>query len=698
MSKMKWNLISQYKDKLKFENALYITQILLKEAYMKGLKQHDRYFKTGKRYSHDGKELIPIQIDWKNLRFDGLDIAKADELCRMYLNHRFDLLGSGWARVDYKNNSKGLENYRYELPEIVPDRQGDFLSTLINRKNLKSSLKIWSYLDEEYVPIDWQKDFISGYRWDNDRWYRPQMTADDMGGDIKVPWELSRMQHLPRLAVLCHLFPEYQSKCKAEFRNQLLDFMATNPVRYGVNYVCTMDVGIRTANIALAYSLFRGMGIIFDEEFDVVLCDFMFEQCNHIRNNLEKSKFLTSNHYFADIAGLLWGSAVLPKGRRRERWLYFAAAEINKEIIKQFHEEGSNGEGSTAYHRLTSEMALYSLALMKYLNRKGEHITIDSKASAIIKKSGDFVNAIQRPDMMFTQIGDNDSGLFFRLSITGELLTAGEAKQKYYNLANYVPEDINEKYLDENMNDARTFLSSVYGMYGEEALHYAETEYPFEASLIFQLAGEKAAIPHEKNRDICVHQNDKKMQYYSEYEIASYGLDLLENIVRLDYPQFGIYVFRGENIYLCVNASDNGQRGNAGHAHNDKLSFELFIGGQCIFEDCGTYVYTSIPERRNEFRSINKHNTVFSGIEQNEYNGLFSMKDRTRCDILSITDQSVILLVQYADVVHIREFYIENDKVRICDSCNMRFKQNFEQQPPTRGYGKLLSDGGKRGR
>lgn len=687
---MKWNEISKYKDKLKLVNTLYITQILLKEAWIVGLKQHDKYFKTGKKYTHDDKVLIPIQIDWKKLRFDGFDTAKADELCRMYLSHRFDLLGSGWAVVGYKDNSKGLEDFRYELPVIVPDRHGYFLNDLINRKNRKSSLKIWSYLDEGYVPIDWQKDFISGYRWDNDRWYRVQMIAERIGGDIKVPWELARMQHLPRLAVLSHLFPEYRTRCKMEFRNQLLDFIATNPTRYGVNYACTMDVGIRTANVALAYSLFSGMGITFDEEFEYFLCNFMFEQCNHIRNNLEKSKFVTSNHYFADIAGLLWGSAVLPKGKLRQRWLHFAADEINKEIIKQFHEEGSNGEGSTAYHRLTSEMALYSLALMKYLNKQGEHIAIDHKALEIIKKSGDFVNAILRPDMMFTQIGDNDSGLFFRLSITGELLTAKEAKMKYYNLAAYVPDDIEESYLDENMNDARPFLASVYGMYREESLHHAEVEYPFEASLICQLVGEKETVPLHMETDIYLHQNNKKLQYYADYEVASNGLDLLEDIRRIDYPQFGVYIFRGKNIYLCVNASNNGQKGNAGHAHNDKLSFELFIGRKSIFEDCGTYVYTAIPEKRNEFRSILKHNTIFAGIEQNEYNGLFSMEDSTECTILDITEGSIKLQLQYGNVIHIREICIENNFIRIYDACNMKFRQNFEQQPPTRGYGKLL--------
>ncbi len=681
--------IRQYKDKLKIENALYIMQFLVKEIQMKILEQHDKYFATRKRYQGDAEVLTPLKLECRKLNFDGFDGEKVDELCRMYLQHRFDLLGSGWIQVSYKNNAKGFEGYRYDVPDIVPDEQGEFLKELINKKNLEGSLKIWSKLDAGYIPIDWQKDFISGYRWENAQWYRPQMVAELPGGDIKVPWELSRMQHLPRLAILYHLLPNKQKEIKAEFRNQLIDFIATNPIRYGVNYVCTMDVGIRTANVALAYSLLKSQGVTFDAEFEHILCNFMYEQCNHIRNNLEWSKFLTSNHYFADIAGLLWGSAILPKGKLRERWLYFSAGEINKEILKQFYEEGSNREGSTAYHRLTGEMALYSLALMKYLNRHGEHIAIDNQALAIIKKAGDFTNAILRPDNMFTQIGDNDSGLFFRLSITGEIITAKEAKTKYFNLSNYKPQNIEELYLDENMNDARTFLSSIYGMYGEKTLSHAEMVYPFESSLIFQLAGDKSVVL-EKKIDLSLHDIDSELQYKSNYEVLSNGLNLLEGLERIDYPQFGLYLFRGNNIYLCVNATDNGQKGNAGHAHNDKLSFELFIGDQCIYEDCGTYVYTALPERRNEFRSIYKHNTILVGMEQNEYNGLFSMHDRTRCTLLKVRKNSVRIQLQYENVIQEREFSIRKNKIVISDACNMDFKQNYKQYAVTCGYGKLL--------
>ena len=200
----------------------------------------------------------------------------------------------------------------------------------------------------------------------------------------------------------------------------------------------------------------------------------------------------------------------------------------------------------------------------------------------------------------------------------------------------------------------------------------------------------KTKIPPQKE-EISLQNSQQMLQHHSTYEISSNGLNLLEELERIDYPQFGIYLFKGKNIYLCVNASDNGQKGNAGHAHNDKLSFELFIGNQCIYEDCGTYVYTAMPEIRDEFRSTQKHNTIFVGIEQNEYNGLFSMNSRTTCSLLNATDYSITIQLQYENVIQTRKFIVMEEKLVINDACNLAFGSELHQEKVTRGYGKLLN-------
>ena len=448
MFKKLFRIYIENKHKLKPENVAYIISVFFDAFKLKVIRQKDRFFDTRIQISSNAR-LNPIGFDFSKLDLSQIEGEKLKYLANEYLSHRFDLLGSGWADVSYNCKVKGFEEFAYNMKQINTDKAGEFLYEVLHWPNVKGSKKLWNQLSDDYKPIDWQRDFISGYRWSSDMWYRPQVVADKPGGDIKVPWELGRLQHLPRLAIISGRFEDLSEKMKIDFCNEILDFSATNPPRWGVNYVCTMDIGIRTANVALAYSLFKSQGVRFSDSFESVMVQFMMDHCNHIYNNLEYSKFLTSNHYFADIAGLLWGSAVLPDGAKRTKLLTFAAQEINNEIIKQFNSEGSNSEGSTAYHRLTAEMGVYSLALIKYLRNKGEDLPLNEKACSIIMSSGEFTADISRPDGLFSQIGDNDSGLFFKLSVTGEIVTTEQAKKKYENLSNYSHKKDDEAYLDE---------------------------------------------------------------------------------------------------------------------------------------------------------------------------------------------------------------------------------------------------------
>src|SRR4030042_352976 len=106
--------------------------------------------------------------------------------------------GAGWVQVRHGIPCSGLEGYRYEMGSSVQvDREGRWLQGRINFANLKESQRIWRLIDTHYIPVDWQLDFKSGYRWSEETWYLKIPSGHKPGVDIKVPWELARMQHLP---------------------------------------------------------------------------------------------------------------------------------------------------------------------------------------------------------------------------------------------------------------------------------------------------------------------------------------------------------------------------------------------------------------------------------------------------------------------------------------------------------------------
>jgi hypothetical protein len=78
----------------------------------------------------------------------------------------------------------------------------------------------------------------------------------------------------------------------------------------------------------------------------------------------------------------------------------------------------------------------------------------------------------------------------------------------------------------------------------------------------------------------------------------------------VSFPEGGFHVLRGAGAVVTVSAGAQGQGGVGGHSHNDKLSFELHLGGEPVIVDPGTGTYTRDLALRNALRSTAAHNTL----------------------------------------------------------------------------------------
>ena len=152
------------------------------------------------------------------------------------LEHRFDLLGSGSVKVSYDNMDFEFEGFQYR--------------TQLNRARTFCDIV-------KYEPIDWHCDFKSGFRWDGNLVYsQVRKTSDGLPGvDIKLPWELSRFQHLTILLKAYEL--SMDEKYIQEVLFQIGDWIYNNRTFHGVNWTCTMDVAIRLANWSYAMSFIQ---------------------------------------------------------------------------------------------------------------------------------------------------------------------------------------------------------------------------------------------------------------------------------------------------------------------------------------------------------------------------------------------------------------------------------------------------------
>lgn len=678
-------------------------------------KVKSNFFTT---YTNKYKKII-VPFSFLNIKTDPNTFESLKIVCDQYLRHKFDLLGSGWVLNSYYSSSFGLNDYKY-------DKNIEYnLRSIVTRPNQRYAVKIASLISDDYLHIDWQKDFKSGFRWDSSLFYTEQRGLGPIGSDIKVPWEIGRLQHLPQLAIFAANSKD-KNKYILEYKNQILDFISSNPPCFGVQWVCTMDVGIRISNILLSYHIFRSIDDteILTGKFTNILSNSVYDHGKFITENLEYNEHLTSNHYLSNIIGLIFVSVYLESSSEIDTWLAFSVQELVSIMKDQFNEDGSNFEASTSYHRLSTELIVYGTALTLGLNSKkldsiknyssklwkhkpklkalkdqeyvveNNHLKLPDWFALRLRRSGHFTFDISKPNGQIVQIGDNDSGRLFRFSPNGHALSLKQAKDKYLNLNNYTSDD--EIFWDEDILNHQTLLSSFEGLFN--TCNY-QSEYTLERSIINILSGgNKLNSAHSYINPMF--DNSKNFDNLS-YEIDTVLLSrksneqsFVKNCKFVCYPDFGLYLFKSPYFNLFVSAGPNGQKGNGGHAHNDKLSFELFSRGDNLFCDPGTYLYTAIPEERNRFRSILAHNTVIIGDdEQNSWRqgriGLFSMKDESQCYLFNIDNTIIDVGLKYKEYFVRRKFTINPDSIILSSSCNVYFTENLNNfKYYSNGYGK----------
>ncbi len=557
-----------------------------------------------------------------------------------YLQGRFDVLGSGWLSWRYGALPPGREGHRMNPgPSLQSDPEGAWIEGLVTAKNLPTSRNLWRLIEGPHSPIDWQLDARSGARWSATIHALDTPIGLHRGADVKAPWELAKLQHLPRLALAYGLAKLGRSgflsatEYARVYRNQVLDFLALNPPRFGANWSTAMLAGIRIANILMAHDLFRAAGAEFDAEFERIIVGTTRKHIDCILSHLDWWDLdARNNHYLANVAGLAFGAAYLPTSEVSESILAFARNEIASEVRYQFNPDGSHFEGSSAYHAFSAEMVAWTLAILDAVDAKASPPRPQALPSEARRRAFDasappplntdkalrgmlsFLYAAQRPDGALLQVGDNDSGRFIRLDVQAEPTELKVLRRRYLNLRELPESD---------------------GVYWHEgALGYASTIAALEAKLgcvastesstypaILHLVGGVDPSPERypcppppapvssqasvKSVDQSL-QRDAEVLKCSEIFRPSRRLDLTKNLNRLFYADFGLCLLRSDHLWLAIRCG-RGHGSDGGHSHADALSFELHMDGRVYRVDPGAYVYTSLPWRRQQFRSASSH-------------------------------------------------------------------------------------------
>ena len=453
-------------------------------------------------------------------------------------------------------------------------------------------------------------------------------------------------------------------KFAKEFCNQILDFIAYNPPRFGVNWVTSMDVGIRAANWLTAYDLFIVYGYTFSDDFKRIFTRSVYEHCLHIMNNLEWSAELRGNHYLADCVGVLYCAAYLPCSPQTDAWLAFSIQEICAEILLQFLPDGGNFEASIPYHRLSLEMTLFAVSLILNLPEDKmaalshyDHTLVKGKPALLpsplplystpdnirakhaktplstdifsrLQKAISFSRTMIEFAEEIPQIGDNDSGRFMKLT-------------PEYLLKNGI--------FTEKENSHTHLLGLASAIFTDLYLHKFSNDFPLET-----LYTKSLNLPLR----VEVLEQSKDTEHFSD---------------------FGLTVFKKSRYSCIIRAGSIGQKGKGGHAHNDQLSCCIAFDGIMLCTDPGTYLYTPLWQERNRFRSTAMHNTLaVESMEQNNWvsgpgDVLFWMLgDTSRAKTLEYSANHYIGEHYGFGIPHKRTIYFSEYEIKAHDICTIQ--------------------------
>lgn len=560
-----------------------------------------------------------------------------------------EFLESVWAKPACGSNLREVEQvqrHEIQLFELLPIN--------VNFSSCVRVQLIKNYFDAEYaeninryIPIDWHQDFFSGHRWSEDVYYRDIKINIGPSVDIKVPRELSRFHHVAVLA------RGDRKKTALEFALQVTDWIVANPFQKGVNWECSMDVAIRAVNWIWGLRIFQ-KELVNYPKFLCLIVNSLRDHGRHIFLNLDYygEEVPTTNHYLAEIAGLLHIGGAFPELPEADIWLAMGIQEVVTEMQREVLADGVVYESSSSYHRLVAEIFANCASIIERIpisrrrrilnmNYRNPLVNPPLRLSKInewldllsgevvlpewfysrLRLMARFSLAIRKPNGLVFQIGDNDSGRLHKIGNPFENPALNH--DQLLSIIGYLTND-------------EELIKAGYSADEEGRLISGD----FRKSLFRKFS--------EKNKlSICL----RNLEFFREA---------------------GIVVYRNKDYWLGVSCGNTGKKGTGGHGHNDKNSFSLNVLKSDFFVDGGSPFYTSNPEIRNLFRSTAVHNTVFvDGEEQNNWvsgiPGLFKLKERASPEI-SITHEGNILGSHFGfGNPHIRVFRMENNKIVIED-------------------------------
>jgi hypothetical protein len=279
-------------------------------------------------------------------------------------------------------------------------------------KILKGQIEIFKKSVNLKIPDLWHTDPLTQNSWAKEIHYSRFSVfhpSKDGKTDIRRLWELGRFGWAISLA---RAYQETKNKKYAEaWKKFVTHFIEASPPEYGPHWLNAMEPAMRSIQWCRAFSIFIhadpnpfSLNTDFNEKFILAL----LQHGKYIDSHLEWTPSGRTNHYIADLVGLLTIAIFVPQSKLSKKWSELSKKELSREIEIQTDSDGFHSEASTAYHHFATELYTFVSALDHRHN-----LGFSSRFHGRVRRMIEVDDAIRGKENMGPRIGDDDSGPLF---------------------------------------------------------------------------------------------------------------------------------------------------------------------------------------------------------------------------------------------------------------------------------------------
>lgn len=449
--------------------------------------------------------------------------------------------------------------------------------------------------------IDWQSDPVTGFHWP--LLYRGRMSSfvgSARPVDLILFWELNRHQHFITLGIAYWLTGD--KRYVDTFIAQIQNWIKTNPVRHGMNWYYPLEVSIRLLAWITAFQFFRSAPQ-FQQCAAKGFMKSVWQQADFLSRHLQPARakdIVPNNHLMAELTGLILTATAFPEFRDSANWRESSLLLLVQQSKQQTHPDGVNKEQASGYHRFVAELLLLVTARSYQGGLKREPIL-----EKVLEQMLDFVLFTIAPTGVHSMWGDTDFGRALGLG------------------------------LQKDFWDFRPLLSAGAVIFDRADWKFAAGHFDEEA---FWLLGSDGLDRWEK---MGTHQPEQTSRAFS---------------------QGGHYIIRdswtdeSDVAFFRCGAFGLGGDGQCAHAHSDLLSFVLWMNGQPLLVDAGTYMYHDAL--RDYFRLTPAHNTVMvDGHDQAVPKPNFNWRQVSDARCVGWSENQVTGAIQFGEVEFTRTLH-----------------------------------------